>query len=74
MVFAVGIAYLAVNFSVTKYTGIPVYDLLDWKSTMGVMIPIGILAITFLIFAVLEIITTKKLKAQGHHQIIAICR
>ena len=66
--------YLSINFAVVRYTGIPIYDFLNWQSYEGFLWAFAVLLLSFLIFLMLEKLNVIKLKAMGYHQILLICQ
>ena len=62
-IFAIAVGYLGINYAVTVKTGTPVYPPMDWKTTMGIICPAGLLLGAILIFIILYFLTKKKLRA-----------
>ena len=62
---------MANNLIVTKLT-YPVYTTMDWSTPMGIIVPIGFLLFSPVIFFLYEFLNNCKLKMAGHHKIIEI--
>lgn len=71
-IFGIAVVYLGINYLVTVKTGTPVYPPMDWKSTMGIICPIGLLVGAILIFLMLYFVTKKKLRAIELDEIVKI--
>jgi len=71
-IFAIAVVYLGINYAVTVETGTPVYPPMDWKTTMGIVCPIGLLVGAILIFIILYFVTKKKLRIIEIDEIVKI--
>ena len=50
----------------------PIYDPITWKGFLGIAIPFGLILVGVILWFLLEFLTKKKLKAQGHTKIVEI--
>lgn len=62
-IFSIAVGYLGMNYAVTVETGTPVYPPMDWKTTLGILCPVGLLIGAILIFIILYFLTKAKLRA-----------
>lgn len=61
LMIPIGVSYLLLNFSVTKFQGRPIYGVMSWDSWVSVVVVIVTIFVSFLIFFFFEWATTKKL-------------
>lgn len=66
--------YLLINLAVTKIQGYPVYDVVDWKSVKGILLPLATLVIASIMFLFLTWVSKHKLKANGHSNFLQVFR
>ena len=67
-VFTIGIGGIYIIFNMIYTLTIePIYDVMDWRTLSGILIPIGTIFVCFILIAMMELITYCKLKKMGHH-------
>ena len=64
--------YLIVNFIGTKVRGKPIYGGMDYKSAVGIMMPLGVVIYAILIFCLQICLTNCRLRRKGYKQIEAV--
>ena len=67
----IAFVYLSVNFWYTiNYA--PVYPVMKWEGFIGFLVPIGTAIVAALVFLLLECISKKRLRKNGHNKIVDI--
>jgi hypothetical protein len=54
----IGVSYLTLNFAVTKYSGRPIYHVISWDSWATMIVVVGCLIVSVLLFLFFEFIST----------------
>lgn len=67
----IAFVYLSVNFWYTKNYK-PVYPVMKWEGFIGILVPIGTAIVAALIFLLLEFISKKRLRKNGHYKVVDI--
>ena len=73
-IIIIAILYLITNFTITKYLGQPVYQILDWNSTLGYIMPFAFIAYVVIVFLIVEWINSKKLIRNNLEHIVNITK
>ena len=68
------VLYLLLNLIVTKVRGHPVYDVIDWSTPKGIVLPLLTLLVAGILFLGLTKISNRKLKANGHSNFLQVFR
>ena len=69
---AIAFCYLILNFTVTKITGEPPYPILSWDSTIGYLLPLGLIVGAFILMYLYYFINNFKLASTGYEDIVKV--